>query len=115
MKQLHSLLLIAIVTIFVGCDKTTVEGTRGKSDICEIHHVQMVKKKVPIAYGLFSATPFSLAYHAASTNSFPHAEDVVGGGCVVDTTKWAIIYSCPECERIRHQWELEYVKKTKGN
>jgi hypothetical protein len=109
--RLHSLLLFLAVSLICGCDKTTVDGTRGRSDICEVHHVRMEKKKVQIVYGLMAATPFSLAYHAASTNSFPHADDVAGGGCIVDTPKWVMIYSCPECEMARKHWETNYVKK----
>jgi hypothetical protein len=107
----HLLLVLLVGLLVTGCGTTTVDGTRGRSDICELHHVHMDKKKVQIIYGLMGATDFSLAYHAASTNSFPHADDVALGGCIVDTPKFALIYSCPQCEQARKKWEIEYGKK----
>ena len=108
--RLH-LALILMLGFVCGCDKTTVDGTRGRSDICELHHVRMDKKPVRIVYGLMAATPYSIAYHTASTNSFPHADDVAGGGCVEGPEKFVLLYSCPMCEQARKKWEIEYGKK----
>lgn len=109
--RLHLLLVLLVGSFVCGCDKTTVDGTRGYSDICELHHVHMDKKKVRIVYGLMGATDFSLAYHAASTNSFPHADDLAGGGCIEGPEQFVLIYSCPVCEQARKKWEIGYGKK----
>jgi hypothetical protein len=53
------------------------------SRICEVHHERMSRTRVPVYYGLFRPNDLGRAREAASTNAFPHAEDWVGGGCVV--------------------------------
>ena len=107
----HSFLCALVVAVVCGCDKTTLDVTRGRTDVCEIHHVRMMKKKVPIIYGAFAPTPSSETYHAACASLFPHAEDEAEGGCIVDTPEWAMIYCCPACELARHHWEEQNAKK----
>ena len=70
----------------------------------------MVRKTVPIEYGLPIFTPRYEARYAASTNSFPNSQTYVLGGCCVDSgsPRFAIIYVCPECLKAAKKWEMEH-------
>jgi hypothetical protein len=81
---------------------------RGQSSICELHHAQMTKTNVPIAYGLIRLSAWGKALEAARTNTFPHAADEILGGCVVGDSTNAIVYVCPVCLAARSRWELEH-------
>jgi hypothetical protein len=90
----------------------TADYTVGVSTICEIHHIQMQRTTVPIAYGLLSVDAQAEAKYAVSTNSFPHAETFAFGGCVVSdhSPKNAVIFICPECKKTAARWDSVYGK-----
>ena len=103
-KNIYTLLL-SIVLATSGCDCKTEDQTKGASAVCEVHHTRMAKTKVPIEYGLIRLNEYGRARQAASTNSFPHAQECVLGGCIVGTTKEAVIYVCSDCQKALQQWE----------
>jgi hypothetical protein len=103
--------LAAIAVAFLaGCATPPLDNTRDQSPECEVHHVGMAKMSVPISYGLPAYSKRTLARFKASTNSFPHADDWVGGGCVVTrhSPKEAIVFVCPDCQRAAQEWEIKY-------
>ena len=75
---------ILVMLILAGCDTKRADWTRDMCPICEIHHIQMTQTNVPINYGLYALNAYGEAFYAASSNSFPHAEEKVEGGCMVD-------------------------------
>jgi hypothetical protein len=103
-------LLFLVMFALVGCHSRTEDHTRGVSGICELHHSQMTKTNVPIRYGLMGYSQWALAFQAASTNNFPHADDEVLGGCLVgsDSPTQAVIYVCAQCLRAQEQWISEH-------
>jgi hypothetical protein len=68
----------------------------------------MTKTNVPIDYGLYRLNKWGEALFAASSNNFPHAQNKVEGGCIVDTPTEATIYICSQCQQARQQWESEH-------
>lgn len=94
--------------LLTGC---ATDYTRAQSGVCEVHHSKMTKSTVPIHYGLFRPDERAGARNAASANAFPHAVEWVGGGCVVGSSKKAVIYTCAECESARQEWEARYDKR----
>lgn len=113
--RLHLFLLLLAVTFICGCGKNTVNATRDRSDVCELHHVHMEKKKVPIYYGMLARTDYGVAYHSARTNLFLHTDVGVEGGCIVDSNSptQVLIYVCPQCQLARSHWEAEHPKPRK--
>ena len=63
--------------------------------ICELHHVRMIQKMVPIEYGLRATPPDE----AQCEKNFPHYRDFILGGCLSspDSPGKAPIFVCPEC------------------
>src|SRR6266849_3115798 len=108
---IRSLVFTIGIFIVAGCAPLRKDYTRGEANVCEIHHQTMEKSVVPISYGLMFVTPRGAAMYPASTNTFPHAETYLNPGCTVHRTREAVIYTCPECVRIRHQWEEDYDSK----
>ena len=78
---------------------TTDDLTKGENPVCELHKIQMSKKRVPIHYGLPIQPPPE--YFAAMPYVFPHAWNRVLGGCMSDRSAFhkrhAIVFSCPQC------------------
>jgi hypothetical protein len=100
------ILLLLLLFAANGCDRTTEDQTKGASAVCEVHHSRMVKTKVPVVYGLIPLTDHSRARQAASTNTFPHAQEfVVGARFRGSTAKESVIYVCPDCQKALQQWE----------
>ena len=79
-----------------------------KSDICEIHHVQMVRKTVAIYYKMYPMDERSLELYYASSKLFPHAEEIDIPSYDLARPHGAEIYVCPECQKARDQWVLKY-------
>jgi hypothetical protein len=53
----------------------------------------------------------SLALYQASTNLFPHAEEVDTSEYYRAQPAGADIYICPECQKARNQWILSHESK----
>ena len=114
MTRLRKFSGLAAIVCLAGCaSPRPLDETQGQSQICEVHHVQMIKVSVPIHYGLPAYGEREAARRAASTNSFPHARDWVGGGCVVTrhSPRDAIVFVCAECQRGWREWEAAYDSK----
>ena len=62
---------------------------------------------VAVYYGLIRPDQKALARYMAGTNSFPHAENWIGGGCVV-TQHHANIFACADCKKARARWEEDH-------
>jgi hypothetical protein len=104
----YGLILLAGLLLVAGCATLREDYTSGESEVCKVHSLRMSKTVVPIKYGLIQPSERSLARFAASTNSFPNADDWVWGGCCVDSARQAVIYTCLECKRLRARWEADY-------
>jgi hypothetical protein len=63
----------------------------------------MQKKRVPIYYGLGKPDPAAPSI-ATTQRLFPHAEESVSGGCVVESKTVTEIYVCPECKKAEAEW-----------
>jgi hypothetical protein len=99
-------LLLLLLFAGNGCGRTTEDQTEDASAVCEVHHSRMAKTKVPVLYGLIPLTDQSRARQAASTNTFPHAQEFVVGARFGDgTAREAVIYVCPDCEKALQKWE----------
>jgi hypothetical protein len=72
---------------------------------CNIHHIRMQKKAVPIYFG--GPFDFDSPFYYATMRSFPNARDYVNGGCEYDAQlekKPHSRYVCPECQRSQLVW-----------
>jgi len=82
-----------------------------QTGICNLHHVRMQKRRVPIHYGLVVTDD---PYYLAQLCYFPNAREYVNGGCdipLLDVQKeraWR--YVCPACKRAQKQWALAHPK-----
>ena len=110
-RPTHTGVLAIAIFIVAGCATGRMDYTGGRPDVCEVHHQQMQKTIVPAYYGLMPVTPRDAAMYSARTNTFPHAEDSVNPGCDPRGPREAVVYSCPECVRVRHLWEADYDAK----
>ena len=82
--------------------------------ICEVHHVAMQTKSVPIYYGLPFLLDYDLEMMKAARISFPHALDYIEGGCDVsdENPTSAEVYWCPVCRAEKEKWkERNPIKK----
>lgn len=70
--------------------------------VCEIHGDTMIRKAVPILYGL------PLKNFADALQRFPHSPLVLGG-CVTmhDDPKEMPAYVCPSCEKAFDSWDAK--------
>ena len=96
------------VLVLTGCAQHLANWTKGVSSICQVHGEQMTKTNVPIVYGLFCLSEWGKDLQAAGTNGFPHADEEVLGGCILNAPTRATIYVCSRCQRARRQWELAH-------
>jgi hypothetical protein len=101
---------VSAAALLVGCASNR---TRVESGVCEVHHARMSKTTVPIFYGLPGISQRDTARYPASANSFPYADESVGGGCMVPlfASRRAVIYTCDACKAARQQWEHDYDTK----
>ena len=75
-----------------------------KTGVCNIHHIRMQKKLVPIHWGYIE---YHSVYSAAEIRDFPNAWEYVNGGRVVDEKKLGQLvprYVCPECKKAEQRW-----------
>ena len=81
-----------------------------ETGICNIHHLRMQKKRVPVAFGL-SVFDLDGQYSSAELTYFPNAQEYVEGGCCVEpeVQKEAHYrYVCPECKHAQRQWAIAH-------
>lgn len=106
-QKLAQFLILTAALLSVGCDRRSLDATRGVSPVCRIHHSQMFKTNVPITYGLVALNEYGKAFAAASSNNFPHADEEFLGGCIVgrNSPTQATIYVCSQCLTVRTEWE----------
>ena len=82
-----------------------------ETGVCNLHHVKMQKKRVPVHYGLLV---FDDPYYLAELCYFPNAREYVNGGCVLPSLDigkergWRFV--CPACKRAQKQWALAHPK-----
>lgn len=81
-------------------------------EVCEVHHIPMEFKAVPVAYGLMRPNPDD-PDDATEHRLFPHAREYVPGGCIVmaDWPKTERIYVCRECQQAAAGWRAELQRK----
>ena len=82
-----------------------------ETGVCNLHHVRMQKKRVPVHYGLLV---FDDPYYLAELCYFPNAREYVNGGCEIPSLdfqkerSWRFV--CPECKRAQRKWALAHLK-----
>ncbi len=103
-------ILLAVAALLAsGCVSYRRDYTGVAPSICEVHHCKMQKTVVPVRHeGLVPVRARDIAMTEARPAAFPHAEDSVNMGPMVDHTQEAVIYTCPDCERARRAWEADY-------
>jgi len=116
MRRVGVLALLIAVIPAVAWSLTSAEADRlargalraQDTGICNIHHIRMRKKVVPIHWGL---VVIEEPHYSAQLSQFPHAREYVNGGCEYDAKEdkakhWR--YICPECKRAEWQWALKH-------
>ncbi|MBS0263703.1 MAG: hypothetical protein JSS02_17300 [Planctomycetes bacterium] len=113
MTRFHLLMLVLLGVIVGGChdsvpdaatvDSTTLDSTQGLAVVCEVHQVQMAKKKVPVLRGMTTMHPAGPSYYPARTQLFPHADEMADGNTCVGPQKFALIVRCPQCAQARQK------------
>jgi hypothetical protein len=81
-----------------------------KSGICNVHRVKMLKRQVPVHFGLLDSTD---PYYSHEVSRFPHAKEYVNGGCEGDPVAEKRLHPtfvCLECKRAERQWALSHPK-----
>jgi hypothetical protein len=90
-------------------DRLATEALHAQdTGICNIHHIHMRKKIVPIHWGL---VVIEEPFYSAQLSQFPNAREYVNGGCEYEpvrekTKHWR--YVCPICKRAEWQWALKH-------
>jgi hypothetical protein len=77
------------------------DATKGVSNICPVHNVQMRVVRAPIVYGLQMVRRDEFD---ARKREFPFARKVHWGGCVLQDYTEAKIYVCPKCQEAEKRW-----------
>jgi len=121
MKHSLTILVLPVLLSMIGCTgvarKASVSpqpGNSAQQSICEVHHVAMQTKTVPIYYGLPFLFDYDLKMMEAARISFPHALDSIEGGCDVsdENPTSAEVYWCPVCRAEKEKWkERNPIKK----
>ncbi|HZE58865.1 MAG TPA: hypothetical protein VE031_13500 [Chthoniobacterales bacterium] len=78
--------------------------------VCNVHHIRMQMKRVPIHFGLVD---FQDPYFDYSISYFPNAEDYVRGGDEVDPAAEKKLYKkfiCRKCKEVEHEWAVAHPK-----
>jgi len=82
-----------------------------ETGVCNIHHIRMQKKLVPIYFG--GPANFDSQFYYATMRQFPNAREHINGGCVVHEKlvgKKKRRYVCPACKRAEREWALKHPK-----
>ena len=82
-----------------------------KTGVCNLHHIKMEKRLVPVHYGLLV---FDDPYYLAELCYFPNTREYVNGGCelpALDVQKERQLrFVCPACKQARRQWARGHPK-----
>jgi hypothetical protein len=81
-----------------------------KTGICNIHHIRMQQKLVPIEFGHLPVELLYSSFHDARLREFPNAREYVlriGLGSQ-HTTEKVPRYVCPLCKRAQREWLLKH-------
>jgi hypothetical protein len=90
--------------MFQHIDEEERDQTRGKSDICPVHHVKMKAKEVPVR--LAGELYYLPGLMEARKETFPYGwEWYAEGGCAPSGIKTAKVYVCPKCVEAWKKWE----------
>lgn len=81
-----------------------MDFTRGKSESCEIHGVQMSRQIVPVVYGTVLPSKELEAQAQFAQAHFPHAKTNCWLGCVDTGNKQARIFVCSDCKQREKDW-----------
>src|ERR1700719_4966553 len=100
MRKLGAFLCLSLMC---SCASHSTAVYRPGDAICEVHHVAMVRKTIPVTFGY----PYYQGPFTKAERRFPHALEDVNGGCDPSVgPKTAAIYICPECKRVAREWAL---------
>jgi hypothetical protein len=81
-----------------------------KTGICNIHHIRMQRKLVPVEFGHLPLDFFYSQFHDATLREFPNAREYalrIGLGSQ-RTTEKVPRYVCPLCRRAQREWLLKH-------
>jgi len=102
-----ALLIMTVVGPGSGCVRNWVK--REPQRTCQVHGIPLVKKVVPLGYGL-PPRP-SEEYLQARKTSFPNSMLDANGGCVVNPFyRRARVWLCPECNAAESEWLKDHVE-----
>ena len=79
--------------------------------VCNIHHIRMQRKAVPIDPGCITAETLWNPYYTASLRGFPHAEEsawLPGYDIYRARYERRRKYICSECKGAQKQWALHH-------
>jgi hypothetical protein len=96
--------LLFAPAIPAGC--RTPDYTEGQSNICEVHHVVMAKRAVPVAYGMIpmSRVEAEQGEWKRRMSFYPHPGDcdpATDINLFGETRR--VVFVCPDCERAMRQ------------
>jgi hypothetical protein len=106
-RSLLGSLMFCIALSLSGCasNRETADYRDDQERICHVHHVEMPTKVLQIGYGLPPKPPET--YFDRRTARFPNSHATINGGCVLRDTRYAMMRSCPMCEKA----EAEFLAK----
>lgn len=82
-----------------------------KTGVCNIHHIKMQRKLVPVQLAHLASEYFSSQYHDAALREFPNADEYVRRLSVEPEPappRKVLAYVCPECRRAQARWLLKH-------
>ena len=71
---------------------------------CRVHGSEIKTILVPVEYGLPLVDDRRAAYLAAAEASFPHCDDAIWGGCIVQSNNEDLKEVCEGCNVARDRW-----------
>lgn len=105
----HLFLLFFSASVLVGC--RTPDYTRVQSSTCEVHHVTMFKRAVPVAHGMIpmSRVEEQRGEWKRRMDYYPHPGDCKPATNVVlpGETGRVVVYVCKNCETAMKQMKTQ--------
>ena len=87
------------------------DHTSFESDTCEVHHIKMSKRQVPIAYGMIpmSRVEAEQGEWKQREDCFPHPGDCMPSVDIVmpGDNGQAVVYVCPKCEAAKREYDAK--------